>query len=104
MVMFFVELKDMCIFFGGVWVVDYVFVDFYFGEVVGLFGYNGVGKFILIKILLGVYKGDSGEIWINGEEVYIYLLRDVWVYNIEIIYQMFVFVDNLDVVLNFFLG
>lgn len=100
---FLVEMKNMLIFFGGICVVDDVFVDLYLGEVVGLFGYNGVGKLMLIKMLFGVYQGE-GDIYVNGEKVEINNFCDVWVYNIEIIYQMFVLVDNFDVVVNLFLG
>ena len=36
------------------------------GEVVAILGENGAGKSTLIKILVGIYKSDSGEIRING--------------------------------------
>lgn len=103
-VILLVEMKDILIVFGGIKVVDYVSVDLYSGEVVGFLGYNGVGKFMLIKVFLGVYQMDSGEICINGDKVEIINFCDVCDYNIEMIYQMFVLVDNFDVVLNFFLG
>ena len=99
-----VEMKDMCISFGGVHAVDHVSVDLYPGEVVGLLGHNGAGKSTLIKILSGAYKADSGEIRINGEEVHIHSPRDARAQNIETIYQTLALADNLDAASNLFLG
>lgn len=39
-----VEMKDICISFGGVRAVDHVSIDLFPGEVVGLLGHNGAGK------------------------------------------------------------
>lgn len=36
------------------------------GEVVALIGGNGAGKSTLVKILMGIYQADSGDIYING--------------------------------------
>lgn len=38
------------------------------GEVKALIGGNGAGKSTLMKILMGIYTPDSGEIYINGEK------------------------------------
>lgn len=40
------------------------------GSVYGLIGPNGAGKTTLIKNLCGIYKPDSGEIYINGERIW----------------------------------
>ena len=71
-----VEMKDVSIAFGGVKAVDHAYIDLYPGEVVGLLGHNGAGKSCLIKILSGAYKRDSGQIFINGQEVKIDNPRD----------------------------
>ena len=99
-----VEMKDIQISFGGIKAVDHVSVDLHAGEVVGLLGHNGAGKSTLIKVLSGAYKGDGGEIFINGEKAVINNPRDARVYNIETIYQTLALADNLDAASNLFLG
>lgn len=39
------------------------------GEVFFIIGASGVGKSVLIKHLIGLIRPDSGEIWLDGEEV-----------------------------------
>ena len=39
------------------------------GEVHALMGQNGAGKSTLIKLLTGVLRPDSGEIWVDGQAV-----------------------------------
>ncbi|MBF9034442.1 ATP-binding cassette domain-containing protein [Rhodobacterales bacterium HKCCE2091] len=99
-----VEMRDICISFGGVRAVDHVSIDLYPGEVVGLLGHNGAGKSTLIKILSGAYQADSGEIFVNGEHAHIHSPRDARHYNIETIYQTLALADNLDAPANLFLG
>ena len=99
-----VDMRDICISFGGVHAVDHVSVDLHAGEVVGLLGHNGAGKSTLIKILSGAYAADSGEIFINGEKAEIHNPRDARRYNIETIYQTLALADNLDAASNLFLG
>lgn len=99
-----VEMRDICISFGGVHAVDHVNVELHPGEVVGLLGHNGAGKSTLIKILSGAYAMDSGEILINGEKAEIRNPRDARSYNIETIYQTLALADNLDTASNLFLG
>ena len=40
------------------------------GCVFGLVGINGAGKSTLLRVLAGVMKADSGQVWVDGEEVY----------------------------------
>jgi D-xylose transport system ATP-binding protein len=99
-----VDMRDICISFGGVHAVDHVSVDLYPGEVVGLLGHNGAGKSTLIKILSGAYAMDSGEIYVEGQKATINNPRDARSYNIETIYQTLALADNLDAASNLFLG
>jgi D-xylose transport system ATP-binding protein len=99
-----VELRNICIAFGGIKAVDNVSVDLYAGEVLGLLGHNGAGKSTLIKCLSGAYRMDSGEIRIDGKPVEINNPRDARALNIECIYQTLALADNLDASANLFLG
>ena len=40
------------------------------GSIYGLVGPNGAGKSTIIRHILGIYKGDSGEITVDGEPVW----------------------------------
>ena len=40
------------------------------GEIVGLAGVDGNGQTELVEILTGLKKGDSGEVLINGKNVF----------------------------------
>ena len=40
------------------------------GEIYGLVGPNGAGKSTLIRHLMGIYRQDAGEIYIDGQLVY----------------------------------
>ncbi len=51
----------------------YIFKDFSFkinkGEMLAIVGINGAGKSTLIKLLIGLYKPDEGEILVNGKNI-----------------------------------
>jgi len=40
------------------------------GSIFGLVGTNGAGKSTLLRILSGIYRQDSGQVWIDGQIVY----------------------------------
>lgn len=44
-------------------------LDVFEGDVVALIGGNGAGKSTLMKILMGIYQQDAGEIWIAGKKI-----------------------------------
>lgn len=52
--------------FGGVIVLVNVDLDVYVGEVLVIVGDNGVGKLMLIKILIGVYQLIDGDVFVGG--------------------------------------
>lgn len=40
------------------------------GKILGIVGPSGVGKTSLLNALVGLYKGDTGKITLDGEEIY----------------------------------
>ncbi len=99
-----VEMRDMCVSFGGVHAVQDVTVDLRAGEVVGLVGGNGAGKTTLIRALSGAHPADSGEILIGGRPVSIPDPRAAKALGIETIYQTLALAENVDASANLFLG
>jgi ribose transport system ATP-binding protein len=57
------------IFDGVVRALDDVSISVYPNEIVGVVGENGAGKSTLMKILVGVYAPDKGELYHEGKQV-----------------------------------
>ncbi len=74
------------------------------GEVRALLGENGAGKSTMIKIIAGVYKPDSGNIYIDEKEVTISNPKEGLDKGISVIYQELDLLPALSVVQNIFLG
>ncbi|AXI10287.1 ABC transporter ATP-binding protein [Oceanobacillus zhaokaii] len=64
-----VELKNIQKSFHQNQVLKGVSLAIHKSEVISIIGGNGAGKSTLMKILTGVYKADSGELEINGENI-----------------------------------
>jgi len=98
------ELKSLCKHFGGLKAVNELDLKLYEGEIIAIVGDNGAGKSTCIKAISGVYKINSGEIYINGEKATINHTRDARRYGIETVYQDESVITNFDASLNLFLG
>jgi simple sugar transport system ATP-binding protein len=86
--------------FGGITALNDVSFQIKTGEVVGLIGENGSGKSTMIKILSGVYKSDSGDIYILGRHYkQLNPMRSIQE-GIHVIYQDFSLFPNLTVAEN----
>jgi ribose transport system ATP-binding protein len=74
------------------------------GEVHALVGENGAGKSTLMKILSGVYKKDSGTIYIQGEQVEFHNTKQAQIHGISIIHQELNLMKHLTAAQNIFIG
>lgn len=64
-----VEFRDVHLAFGGKVVLDGVSFRINPGEMKVILGQSGSGKSTVLRLLLGLLKPNSGEIYINGEEI-----------------------------------
>ena len=62
-----IEIKGLCKSFKDKVVLKEINLTIADGKVLGLCGINGAGKSTLLRIITGVYKADSGEVIIDGE-------------------------------------
>ena len=74
------------------------------GEILSLLGENGSGKTTLMNMLAGIYYPDSGQIFVNGEEVRITSPKDAFDCGIGMIHQHFKLVSVLSAAENVVLG
>lgn len=63
------EVKNINKFFGKKQILKDINFDIEEGEILGFVGPNGSGKTTTIKIILGLQKASSGEVYINGENI-----------------------------------
>ena len=99
-----IELKNITKSFGSIYALGGVSLHVDPGEVVGLIGDNGAGKSTLIKILAGVIKPTSGEIFINGELVNGWSPARSRAAGIETVFQDRALAVQQSIVRNIFMG
>lgn len=63
------EVKDLCVSYGGIQAVKNISFEVPKGEVVTLIGANGAGKSSTLRSIVGLVKPASGSIKLNGEEM-----------------------------------
>lgn len=90
--------------FPGVLALDEVSFDVKRGEVHALVGENGAGKSTLIKIVSGVHRKTSGEIYYEGKPVDFHTPHEALARGIAAIYQEFNLIPALTVAENIFMG
>lgn len=98
------EMKNIDKRFANVYALQGVNLQLKRGEVHALLGENGAGKSTLIKVLGGIYKADSGEIWVHGQSVSISSVKAAQAHGINIVHQEIVLVPHISVAENIFLG
>ena len=90
--------------FGPLVANDGINLEVRHGEILSLLGENGSGKTTLMNMLAGIYFPDSGQIFIDGQEVTIRDPKDAFDHHIGMIHQHFKLVDLLTAAENIVLG
>jgi len=101
-----VGVKAVSKVFPGTRALDSVSLDVRKGEVHALVGGNGSGKSTLIKILTGIYRGDSGEVTVAERRFDIRELSPAWARaeGIHVVHQDLGVFPDLSVTENIALG
>lgn len=100
-----IEIRNIKKSFGRSMVaLDNVSLSIYNGEVLCLLGDNGAGKSTLIKILSGVFKPDSGDLFFEGKNIKFSTSRDAINLGIRTVYQDLAVFPLMSIAENFVVG
>ena len=99
-----IELRGITKSFGSVVANNNIDLTIRRGEILALLGENGSGKTTLMNMLSGIYHPDSGQIFVDGKEVFIRSPEDSMRLCIGMIHQHFKLVDVLTAADNIVLG
>lgn len=89
--------------FGKNQVLDNVNFSVGVGEVHALAGENGAGKSTLMNIISGLYRKDSGKMWLNGEEAEFQSPRESCIAGIGFVHQEMALCPDLSVAENVYM-
>lgn len=98
------QIENVSKSFPGVQALDQIDLDIYQGEVHALLGENGAGKSTLVKIIVGAYTKDGGQIMFNREPCEFSSPSEAYQRGMSIIYQETSLIPQLTVLENIFLG
>lgn len=99
-----IELKGITKTFGSVIANNNIELNVKSGEILALLGENGSGKTTLMNMLSGIYKPDSGHIFLDGKEVSIASPEDAKKFGIGMVHQHFKLVDVFSAADNIWMG
>lgn len=99
-----IELRNISKAFGDVVANDNISLSVRRGEILALLGENGSGKTTLMNMLSGIYRPDSGKIFIHGKEAYINSPEDAKRLGIGMIHQHYKLVEVMTAADNILLG
>ena len=100
------EMVNIEKFFGLVHALKDINIQVGRNEIVGLIGDNGAGKSTMVKILTGVHRPTSGELYVAGRRVDFgkYNVKTAHSYGIETVYQDKSLGEKQALWRNFFIG
>ena len=98
------EMKNIVKTFPGVKALDNANLTLKKGSVHALMGENGAGKSTLMKVLFGIYKEDSGEIYIEGNKTSFSNPKEALENGVAMVHQELNQVMKRDVADNMMLG
>lgn len=98
------EMRHITKRFPGIVALSDVSLSLERGQVHALVGENGAGKSTLMKVLSGVIGADEGELLIDGKAVHPTRTHESEALGINIIFQEFSLVPDLNAYENIFLG
>ncbi len=97
-------MDGICKSFPGVRALDNVSFSLKRGSVHALMGENGAGKSTLMKCLFGVYKKDSGKIFLDGREINFSSTKEALLGGVAMVHQELNQALKLSVTDNLWLG
>ena len=103
-VLYVLETRGITKRFSGVEVLTKVDFNVLSGETHAVLGENGAGKSTLMKIIMGLYMPDEGEIFFEGKRVHSRSPSDALKLGICMIYQELNVLPHLTIAENIFLG
>ncbi len=90
--------------YGNVIALNGSSLELFPGEVLAVVGDNGAGKSTLIKCLSGAEVPDTGEIFLEGNQVHFAKPQDGRGAGVETVYQSLAVAPALDIAANLYLG
>ncbi len=100
----FLSMQNISKAFPGIQALDNVQLNLRQGEVHALLGENGAGKSTLMKVLMGIYKADEGEIIYKGQPVAFTSPLNAQENGVSMIFQELNLIPHLTVAENIFLA
>jgi len=98
------EATGLCKSFSGVTVLNGAELSIASGELHALMGENGAGKSTLMKIIMGIYTKDAGQVCLNGQNVNFSSAREALDAGISMIHQELSPIPEMTVAENVYLG
>lgn len=99
-----IELRDITKSFGSVVANSNINLTLRKGEILALLGENGSGKTTLMNMLSGIYKPDSGSVFVDGNKVSISSPEDSVKLGIGMVHQHFKLVEAFSAADNILIG